>query len=345
MTTDAKRLTDRATLPASEPTYSAGTARGILDALERLGHDRASLLSAAGMRPSDLDDPDARIPCAAMGALFCAAQQRRPVKDLPLRLAQETPLGAYPLLDYLIVTSATVGEGLRRFARHAFLIGAPVRIDVHENETPIRVVIDNPEPEYTIALAVLHLRREADGALGAEYVSLTREPDDRAVFEEALGCPVRLSASWAGFALSPEAWRLPLRRRDPALQGVLEHHAADVLARIPSGDDVASGLRRILARRVAGGDTRVAGVAREMGMSSRTLQRRLANSGFSYQDLLDRSRCEAAEKHLGDASLSIAEVSWLLGYSEPSAFHRAFKRWQGLSPQAFREQRRSTQPR
>jgi AraC-like DNA-binding protein len=300
---------------------------------------------ATGIRPSDLDDPDTRIGCEAVGALFRVAQERRPTQNLGLRLAEATPLGAYPLLDYLIVTSSTVGEGMRRFSRHASLLGAPVHIDIHEDETPIRVVIDNLDPEYTIALAVLHLRREAARALRFEYVSLTREPDDRAAFEEALGCPVRVSASWSGFALSAEAWHLPLRRRDPVLQGVLESHAAEVLARIPSGDDVVTELRRILARRVAGGDTRVSAVARDLATSVRTLQRRLAETGLSYQELLDRSRCEAAERHLRDPSLSISEIAWLLGYSEASAFHRAFRRWQGVSPQAFREQRRSTQPR
>jgi AraC-like DNA-binding protein len=342
MTVGARRSTDRAGASIGQPTFSAGAARGILAALGRLGHDVPSLLSVTGIRPSDLDDPDARIPCEAMGALFCVARQRLPTPNLGLRMAQETPLGAYPLLDYLIVTSSTVGEGMRRFARHASLIGAPLHVDVREDETPIRVVIDNLDPEYTIALAVLHLRRETAGALRFEYVSLMREPDDRATFEATLGCPVRVSAAWSGFALSAEAWHLPLRRRDPVLQGVLESHAAEVLARIPSGDDVATELRRVLARRVAGGDTRVTAVARDLATSVRTLQRRLAEAGLSYQELLDRSRCEAAERHLRDPSLSISEIAWLLGYSEASAFHRAFKRWQGVSPQAFRLQQGPT---
>jgi hypothetical protein len=283
-------LTDRAPAPARPPTFSAGSVRGLLAAFERLGHDVSLLLSASGLRPSDLEDPDARIPCAAVGALFGTAQQSRPIQNLALRLAQETPLGAFPLLDYLIVTSSTVGEGMRRFARHALLIGAPMLIDVREDETPIRVVVDTPDPEYTIALTVLHLRREALGTLRAEYVSFMRQPDDLSAYEQALGCPVRAGGSWSGFALSPEAWRLPMRRRDAALQGVLERHAAEVVARIPSGDDIVTELRRVLARRIAGGDVRVSSVARDLATSVRTLQRRLAAAGGSYQEILDRSR-------------------------------------------------------
>jgi AraC-like DNA-binding protein len=105
-------------------------------------------------------------------------------------------------------------------------------------------------------------------------------------------------------------------------------------------------VRRALAVLVAGGDTRIERVARDLGTSRRTLQRRLAAAGASYQDLLDETRREAAERYLAESSLSIAELGYLLGYSEPSAFHRAFKRWFGRSPQAFRErlrgERRST---
>jgi AraC-like DNA-binding protein len=347
MTSAVNRLTDRATAPVAQPTLSAGAVRGLLAAFERLGHDVPTLLSAGGIRPADLDDPDGLIPCAAFGALLGVAQQRRPLKNLWLRLAQETPLGAYPLIDYLIVTSSSVGEGMRRYARNARLTGAALRIEIREDERPIRVIIECPgsDPEYSICLSLLHLRREAAGSLRAEYVSFAHQPDDPAEFEEAFGCPVHVNAAWSGIALSLEAWQLPFRRRDPILQGVLERHAAEVLARIPAGDDVVSGLRRVLAKRVAGGDTHVSAVARDLGTSARTLQRRLADAGVSYQAILDQSRCEAAERHLGDASLSIAEVSWLLGYSEPSAFHRAFKRWRGVSPQAFRQQQLTAQPR
>jgi len=343
MTSAARRVTDRVTAPLAPPTFSAGSVRGLLIAFARLGHDVPSLLNAAGLRKNDLDDPDARISGDRVGAVFGAAQERQPLQNLCLRLAQETPLGAFPLIDYLIATADTVGEGMRRYARYSLLTGAPMHIELREDEKPIRVLVDMEcgDPQYSISLAVLHLRREAPG-LRAEFVSFKDAVENQAACEEALGCPVREKASWSGFALSPEAWGLPMRRRDPDLQGVLERHAADVLAKIPVGGDVVSELRRALARRVAGGDTRLSTVARDLGTSTRTLQRRLAVAGASYQGVLDQSRCEAAERHLGDGSLSIAEISWLIGYSEPSAFHRAFKRWRGVSPQAFRQRGRPT---
>lgn len=322
------------------PTFATGTVRALLDALARLGHDVPSLLGESGVRPADLDDPDARVSCAAVGGLLALAGRRRPTPDLDLRLAMETPLGAYPLLDYLIVTSESVGEGMRRFARYWQLTGAPARVDIHEEAVPVRVMME--ATPYSVYLTVLHLRREAVGPLGPEYVSLREIPDDTRAVEEALGCPVRGGAEWSGFALSREAWALPMRRRDPVLQGVLERHAADVLARLPAATGLVSELRPLLARRIAGGDARIASVARTLGTSARSLQRRLAAEGTSYQQVVEQARCDAAERHLGEAALSIAEISWLLGYSEPSAFHRAFKRWRGISPRSFRQQRQAS---
>ena len=95
-----------------------------VDALERLNYRVESLLADAGIRRADLDDPDARIPCAAWGAMFRRALEQRPMKNVGMRLATVTPFGAFPLIDYLIATSQNVGEGLTRLARYLRLVEA-----------------------------------------------------------------------------------------------------------------------------------------------------------------------------------------------------------------------------
>jgi AraC-like DNA-binding protein len=95
-------------------------------------------------------------------------------------------------------------------------------------------------------------------------------------------------------------------------------------------------VRRVLMSRLARGESDIELVARELAMSSRTLQRRLAAVGLSYHELLDRARRETAERSIADSSLSIGEVAYLTGYSEPAAFYRAFRRWTGVTPQVYR---------
>ena len=313
----------------------------MLAALAQLGYSTGSLLPSAGLGHVDLDDPDARIPCEAFGAVLTAAQRIRFTPNLALEMARLTPLGAYPLLDYLVITSDTVGEGVRNLARYFRLVGNPIVVHVCEDADVVRIEMSGStlpfSVEYTASLLVLHFRTETEGRFSARSVCLTHAPDDASAFEQVLACPVRVAAPWNGITLSGDVWRLPLRRRDPVLRRVLEAHADDILARLPSRTGLALRVQQALTNRVAGGDTRIGALARELATSARTLQRRLAAEGVSYQELLDEARKEAAGRYLADTTLAISEIAYLVGYSEPAAFHRAFRRWYGSTPEAYRQ--------
>jgi AraC-like DNA-binding protein len=157
--------------------------------------------------------------------------------------------------------------------------------------------------------------------------------------ERVLGCQVHTGASWNGWALARDVWRLPLRRRDSVLSSLLQQQADEAIARLPSLQDCALDVRRVLAQRI-GGDTRIQAIARALGTSARSLQRRLAVAGVSYRQLVDVARKDAAERYLSDSCLSISEIAYLLGYSEAAAFNRAFRRWRRERPQVFRQRQR-----
>jgi len=225
MTPHANLLTKHATVSGqvggSGMTVPANDLRALIAAFEKLGYDVEGLLRAAQLRSSDLADPDMRLPCETYPALISHAQQERFTPNLALRLATVIPIGAFPLLDYLVVTSDGVGTGVRQLVRYFKLVGSPVVLDVRENSGPIEIVISGPsEPfsvEYTVSLTVLHLREESEGRFAAVSVSFSHRPDDPMEFERVLGCPIYSGTSWNGISVSPSAWRLPLRRRDPLL--------------------------------------------------------------------------------------------------------------------------------
>jgi AraC-like DNA-binding protein len=123
---------------------------------------------------------------------------------------------------------------------------------------------------------------------------------------------------------------------------VLERQAEEIGAHLHTIDPVTLDIRRVLAQRLAKGDTQIQDVARALLTYPRSLQRRLAAAGASYQRILDAVRQEAADRYLSGSTLAIGEVAYLLGYSEPATFHRAFKRWKGITPQEFRRVRGST---
>src|SRR5262245_52419917 len=133
MTTSANALTSRAKAAAADgPTTPVVTFRAWVDAFERLGYDVASLLSDVGLEKGDLDDPDALIACRITGDFLERTQRAKPLKNLWTRLAVETPIGAFRLLDYLVLTADTVGDALKQFARYSRLVGAPL-VDIRSD--------------------------------------------------------------------------------------------------------------------------------------------------------------------------------------------------------------------
>ncbi|PWT88260.1 MAG: hypothetical protein C5B56_09075 [Proteobacteria bacterium] len=326
-------------------SMSANDVRSFMQSFERLGYDVDALLAAAGLCGEELNESEARISCEALGAILIRAQQQRFTPNLGVELAKVTPVGAYPLLDYLVATSDTVGEGIRQLGRYYQLVGNPVTLDIEELGERIRIEMPQTAApfsvEFSAALMVLHFREETECRFSADSVSFMHSADDAAAVERALGCPVYSLAAWNGISVSREAWKGPLRRRDTVLRKLLEDRANEIVARLPRRESIALEVQRALVARVAGGATGVEALAREFGMSPRTLQRRLAAEGISYQALREDARKEAAGRYLIESTLTVNEVAYLVGYSESAPFYRAFKRWYGMTPEVFRQKRRN----
>jgi AraC-like DNA-binding protein len=334
MTVGANRLPSHAN--TQTPTF--GDVRVMLKAFERLGFDSAAMIAAAGLTSPKLAEGEGPLSPEQCERFFGEACRQRLVPNLPLRLAREVPLGSYPLLDYLVLSSATVADGIRRLCRYFSLVSEAIAFDVEEHSDAIRLVYSRGSDfavQYSIALTVLHLRRETNQRLVPEYVTFQHPPDDPDEYAQVIGCPVRL-AGWTGLALSPATWQLPMRRGDPVLCQVLEQQASSLLERHGGDDGFVRQVRRVLAGRLTSGEAEIGAVARELTITPRTLQRRLSAEGWSYRAVVEDTRRRAAAHYLSNRSLSIAEVSYLVGFSDVAAFHRAFRRWHGRTPTEFR---------
>ena len=343
MIPDDNEVAPRASqLSAAPASIHSANLRGMFGALERLGYDIDSLLAPFGLTGADLDDPDGRLPARVCAEIFSAIQRERRVQNLALCIAIETPVGAHPLLDYLVCSADSVGEGFRQLARYLGLVNPSVRLVLREEEDPIRVLVEGAiDPftvELTVSLSVLRFTRESGDQLRVARICFRHEPDEASAFERALRCKVETQCSWSGLAMTPEAWQLPLRRRDPALRRWLERKAEQILARQEGQEGVAMEVRRLLAAPATAKGASIDAVARGLAMSPRTLQRRLSQEGTSFDNLREEVRKHSAETFLADRTLSVGEVAFLLGFSEPGAFHRAFKRWHNITPDAFRKQ-------
>jgi AraC-like DNA-binding protein len=134
-----------------------------------------------------------------------------------------------------------------------------------------------------------------------------------------------------------KAMDLPIQTADRGLLKVLERYCREILGRRPAVQTLTYRVRELIATLLATGEPNIDTVARELNMSSRTLERRLSAEGLSYRRVLDGLRRQLAERYLMDERLGLAQITYLLGYSEPTAFNRAFRRWTGSTPTQFRK--------
>lgn len=161
-------------------------------------------------------------------------------------------------------------------------------------------------------------------------------PSDIREHERIFRCPVRFGAAANEFVFDSAYLTLPIVKADPSLCALLDRHAEGLLAKYPREDSLVERVRTILKDELNGGDASLESVARQLSLSERTLQRKLRALGTSHNELLDQMRKDLAVRYLREPEMAVCEVAYLLGFSESSAFHRAFKRWTGTSPNEFR---------
>ena len=328
-------------------TVLSVASRAVLDACGRLGLEAEALLGAAGLSRAEVYDPDARLPAEAADALWRHAYEAAGDPRLALHAAEALPFGAYKVLDFVAAHAPTVGEGLARVARYFPLVDGRARLEIVEggSDEPVRVEMQSslgpiapPAQEYTLAALVVRLRASAGVAWALDAVDLAfPRPDDAGEHERIFACPVRFEQPRARLLIPRASWELPVRGADPALSSVLEDHARRLVAELPSDDaSLVPRLRAVLREELRGGDASIGHVAKRLALGERTLQRRLDELGVAFVDVLGEVRTELAQAYLREPGVSLAEIAWLLGFSDQSAFTRAFKRWMGVTPGAWR---------
>lgn len=157
------------------------------------------------------------------------------------------------------------------------------------------------------------------------------------IYQEILGCPCYFGRAKNRIIVGIESLQFLSHYRDPRLKKVLERNAQAVLQHLAGDDEFVRELKHYLANALKNGMPTLAEATAHFGISERTLQRRLAKQNISFQDVIDELRQELAKNYMQN-NYSLLDIALLLGYSEQSAFHRAFKRWTGLSPSKYVKQ-------
>ena len=336
-------------------SVSAMGALMVLHAAERAGADRARILERVGLSPDRLKDPESHIPLATHHELWEVAAEACGDRAISIAVAEDSDPSKFSVLGYACMTAANVGEALDRLTRFLslFLQGETITLELPSDEA--RLVLHQTAPrrlgralsgESTMAKIVCTVRVliGADKG-GADWtpaqVSFTHPaPEDLAPFERLFGCEVRFGAPRTELVIPRPMLDIPLAKADPSLSSFFERHAEEMLRRMGARADATARVRRAISEALHGGDVSETYVSRRLGWSERTLRRRLGEEGTTFRQVLDDVRRELAQGWLVQSEMAIGEVAFLLGFSESSNFHRAFKRWTGQTPDEFRRSQR-----
>lgn len=332
-------------LAAMEPAVSefVPVPSVVLDRLTSLGVDVDRVLRHAGIAQSRFQAARAKLTVHEFFAFWRALEEVGGSRDLGLRIGTRVEPHQRDVASLAAIHSDTLGDALAKFARYKRAVcGEEVSVDTVHGEARIRfhwVHVEDALPLMLVDTTFASLVTMAAHGIGAPVtpirVELARRRADERMLHAAFRCPILFDAAVDQLVLDAALLARPLVTRNadvvailtPALESALAEAAPRSLT-----DDV----RAVLLRRMTGERPSVDKIARELGMSPRTLQRRLGELATSYQALLDDARRDASRRLLASTDLDAGEIAFLLGFEEINSFSRAFHGWEGATPMRWR---------
>jgi AraC-like DNA-binding protein len=326
-----------------KPSGVARMPLAILRHAAELGLEPQKIVKMAGLNEEDLADPDGRVPLSKLVATWQALVSLSGDESLGLRVGASTTVRELGLMGYAMAHSDTLLEACRRGARYSRIIQEAAAVTFEEDGERgwLRV---SPAPVLDV------LRHPVDARL-AIIIAVTREITGTEVtpvevcfpypkpHREIFRAPLAFDWPYSQVTFQQRDLQRPLLSADPALAGYMYQLAEEVLASLTREGSLLEQIRRAIWTDLSGGGISLDAAAGRLGMGPRSLQRRLKDEGTSFMAVLDDLRHEMAVQLLHDDRVAVYEIAFLLGYSDPSTFFRAFRRWEGKSPHEYRRSR------
>lgn len=336
----------------TEPTIAAGNARALMELAVAKGASREVLAARSGLDPAELQDQDRRIPFAKYVALMRAGKELCRDPALALHYGEAVDFAEVSVVGLIGRASETMADGFAQFNRYARLVvddgkgrdrfvlkrsaGQLWVVDTLQNAD------DFPEfAETSFARMVCTSRRWFPESQFIKAVHFTHAPPEyRAEYERVFRVPVVFESD-RNALLTDDAW---LTHRNPHASryvfGILSAHAEELLERLERSKTTRGRVESLLMPIMHTGDADMLTIARKLGVSRQTLFRKLKAEGVTFEKVLDELRRTMALDYLRGRKVSVNETAYLVGFSDPAAFSRAFKRWTGHSPGAFASAKR-----
>lgn len=311
------------------------------------GVETTDLLDSLGVSPGAAIDPKQMVPATTFYDFFASLVARDPDGlALPLRIGASMRSDDYGAFGLAWKTAPSLRGSCTRSERYGRVLGSAESYTLERTVDGCLFSLDKAgdgrlgmllSNEASMA-AVDVISREVSTADFVPHAVFFRHAarGDVSVYEDHFHCPVHFGSGRDALLVGEEALDAPNRLGDETVVGFFDRHLEQELALATSDDGLEQRVRRAVAGVLSDGVPTLSSIASELGVGGRTLQRRLANSGHSFQDVVDTARRDLARRLLRETDYSLAEIAFLTGFSEQSAFTRAFRRWEGQTPRSYR---------
>jgi AraC-like DNA-binding protein len=335
-----------------EPTISAGFARALMELAVKKGASRAALAERSGIDPEDLQDQDNRIALAKYIALMRAGQELANDPALALHFGEAYDMSELTIVALIGQACETIADAAAQLERFGRLV-VDVEVDdpegrrlVFSRENGEVWLVDtrkNPN-EYPELTESGFARMAAASRQLPGYPRFVREvhvthpaPSYRAEYDRVFQLPVFFESGKNALLMTDDSW-MNIKSPNPSryVFGVLSERAEALLKELDNSKSTRGRVESLLVPMLHTGDAGMDTIADKMGLSRQTLFRKLKAEGTTFEKVLDELRHKMALNYLSGKKVSVNEAAYLVGFSEPAAFSRAFKRWTGSSPRAMR---------
>jgi AraC-like DNA-binding protein len=331
---------------ASIPMAQGGLSRLAIERLKSAGVPVAPLLKRAGLKPELIADPEQRLSVRSQVALLDEAANALKDDCIGFTLARDHDPREIGLLYYVMASSQTLGDALKRVARYSQITNEALAVGYREGNRLIVNLSYSGVPRHSdrhqiefCMFAVLRICRVLTGhQLVPQHFSIAHHRSGGTPeMVRFVGTNLQFGADTDEFVLNVGARELPLIHSDNYLNDLLLKYCEAALAqRIGDLSQLRTRVENAISSLLPHGRVILGDIARSLGMSKRTLARKLSDEGLNFTEILEQLRRDLAVRYLDDRKLHISKIAWLLGFHEVSAFTHAFKRWTGKTPSQIR---------
>ncbi|MDZ8110134.1 MAG: AraC family transcriptional regulator [Nostoc sp. DedQUE12a] len=333
-----------------EATFSVSIVRDIVQYAATYGVDAKKLCAAAGIELALIDMPDRQITGAPLRALWCEVVKMTGDENFGLHLGEAFNVAAIGIVGYVLLNCTTFKQVLEKLSRYTNLFSQGVYINFSVLQGQVLgtcEIVDHlknyllEEPRHPIESTFAALMAATKMLTGKQLYLQTvwfqhPRPNDISEHQRIFSTDIRFWAATNQIIFDANCLDWPVFSANPSLLSIFEQHAKAMLDEMSQDNSYSNLVIQAISQHLKGEVPAIKTIAHNLAISVRNLQRELQTEGTSYQQLLDATRKELALRHLKKTDTPIHDVAFLLGFSEPSAFNRAFKRWTGKTPTAYR---------